>query len=233
MGKRRGGRRRRRRRRGLETSRTQRGGSEEERVDDLSSEPSSCTVAIYGGRQESAKHTLTRTNVAKTFGKKQKCKMLSEEKKESIIRRVPFIFFFLSLSPRFLFPSRPAPFPVQIGQMTLLPSLISHPGTLPPLSRTSSPELSEQEGRRTGPSYPGSSFAVRSLAGCCHSSRAGGGGLFLPFSLLAICLSIVSEEGARGGDRPESRYCTLGTLSAQDNPQKSGSHGFCAVAGII
>lgn len=232
MGKRRGGRRR-RRRRGLETSRTQRGGSEEERVDDLSSQPSSCTVAIYGGRQESAKHTLTRTNVAKTFGKKQKWKMLSARRKRaSSGESLLFPSFFL-FSPRFLFPSRPAPFPVQIGQMTLLPSLISHPGTLPPLSRTSSPELSEQEGRRTGPSYPGSFFAVRSLAGCCHSSRAGGGGLFLPFSLLAICLSIVSEEGARGGDRPESRYCTLGTLSAQDNPQKSGSHGFCAVAGII
>ena len=132
MGKRRGGRRR-RRRRGLETSRTQRGGSEEERVDDLSSQPSSCTVAIYGGRQESAKHTLTRTNVAKTFGKKQKWKMLSARRKRaSSGESLLFPSFFL-FSPRFLFPSRPAPFPVQIGQMTLLPSLISHPGTLPPL----------------------------------------------------------------------------------------------------
>ncbi len=204
MGKRRGG----RRRRGLETSRTQRGGSEEERVDDLSSQPSSCTVAIYGGRQESAKHTLTRTNVAKTFGKKQKWKMLSEEKKESIIRRVPFIFFFLSLSPRFLFPSRPAPFPVQIGQMTLLPSLISHPGTLPP---SPGPLLrscpSKKEGGPDpliqGPPSPSDPWR----AVVTHQEREGG--LFLPFSLLAICLSIVSEERA---DTAPSAHCRHKTI---------------------
>ncbi len=176
-------------------------------------------------------HTHTHTNVAKTFGKNKNGKCCRREETEH--QESPFYFpLSFSFSPlSFSLTSRPISCPNWPNDPSSLPHQPSWDPS--PLSRTSSPELSEQEGRRTGPSYPGSSFAVRSLAGCCNSSRAGGGGLFLPFSLLAICLSIVSEEGARGGDRPESRYCTLGTLSAQDNPQKSGSHGFCAVAGII
>ncbi len=113
MGKRRGGRRRRRRRRGLETSRTQRGGSEEERVDDLSSQPSSCTVAIYGGRQESAKHTHTHThthtNVAKTFGKKTKMENVVGGKEREHHQESPFYFLLsFSFSPlSFSLTSRP------------------------------------------------------------------------------------------------------------------------------